>query len=141
MDADEEWKTWQAWLGAEPKGQTLYAQVYELLFFRQMWDGFAFMYENAPEEAREEATFVLWLRLSYARSLGVGVRRMTDPRSDVISLARLIDRVWRYPTVLSRERFLAQANTGGVVRVLENSFDSIAGAEEYIDPRIPAEDF
>lgn len=143
MKPEEEWALWQKWLGQEPKGDTLYAQVYELLFFRQIWDGFAFIYGNAPEEAREEGTFLLWLRLSYARSLALGVRRMADTRSDVLSLARLIDRVWRYPTILTRERFLATQNTVGEdLRLMsEGWYTSMAGEGDFIDPRIPAQDF
>jgi hypothetical protein len=38
---------------------------------------------------------------------GSAIRRQVDVRDDVVSLGRLVDRVWRYPTVLSRKRFIA----------------------------------
>ena len=38
MDADERWETMADWLGDEPKGETIYAQVVEMLAFRQTWD-------------------------------------------------------------------------------------------------------
>jgi hypothetical protein len=94
------------WLGDEPKGNTISAQVAELLAFRQIWDGFAYVYDNAPEAAREDAAFMQWFRYGYARSQALGVRRMADKRTDVVSLARLMDRVRQFPTVLSRERYV-----------------------------------
>ena len=35
MDPDKEWATWRTWLGDEPKGETIYAQVVEMLAFRR----------------------------------------------------------------------------------------------------------
>jgi hypothetical protein len=32
---------------------------------------------------------------------------MADRSSEVVSLARLIDNVWRYPWVLTRDRYVA----------------------------------
>ena len=142
LNPDEEWATWQAWLGEEPTGSTLYAQVYEMLFFRQIWDGFSFLYEKAPDEAKEDGTFWLWVQFGYARSLALGVRRMADKRSDVVSLARLIDHVWRYPTVLSRDRFLSLQGSGeDLSDMAQGWFNSMAGTGDYMDPRIPAQDF
>lgn len=107
LSDDGTWKEWRTWLGDEPSGRNIYAQTVEMLAFRQIWDGFAYVYNNAPERVRETGTFLLWVRYNYARSQAMGVRRMADKGADVVSLARLIDRVWRFPWVLSRERFLA----------------------------------
>jgi hypothetical protein len=143
MDPDKEWTKWQNWLGTEPKGKTIKAQVVEMLAFRQIWEGFNYVHESAPEGAREDGTFLSWVRFGYARSQALGVRRMADMSRDVLSLARLIDRVWRYPTVLSRERFvrmqtIGEGNLGGLA---DGLFDELAGPGEYIDPRIPAQDY
>jgi hypothetical protein len=140
MDPDQEWMTWRRWLGGEPKGDTIYAQVAEMLAFRQIWDGFAVVHDNAPTGARKNATFLMWLRWNYARSQGMAVRRQTDPRSDVVSLARLVDNVWRFPTVLTRERFLALQGDDDIP-LMDRGFDDLAGTGEFIDPRIPAQDF
>jgi AbiU2 len=140
MDPDQEWETWRSWIGDDPNGRTIWAQVLEMLLFRQVWDGFAYVYDNAPEPAHEEGTFVFWVRFSYSRSQGLAVRRMTDKRSDVVSLARLIDRVWRYPTILSRERYVAMQSED-FREEADRLYDSMAGPGEWIDPRIPAQDF
>jgi hypothetical protein len=141
VDDEAEWKRWQTWLGDEPKGRNIYAQTVEMLAFRQIWDGFAYVYNSAPELARETGTFLLWVRYSYARSQAMGVRRMADKGADVVSLARLIDRVWRFPWVLSRERFLGMQGTHEGFGLGHGWFESLAGTGEYIEPQIPAQDF
>jgi hypothetical protein len=70
VDEDAEWERWRRWLGDEPSGRNIYAQTVEMLAFRQIWDGFAYVYNNAPKRARETGTFLLWVRYSYARSQG-----------------------------------------------------------------------
>jgi hypothetical protein len=107
IDADIEWQTWREWLGGEPTGQTIFAEVVEMLAFRKIWQGFAMIQDTAPEKVRENDMFQWWLRWNYARSMGSSIRRQTDVRNDVVSLGRLIDRIWRYPTVLSRNRVVA----------------------------------
>lgn len=104
MDEDQEWASWRAWLGHEPSGKNIYAQVVEMLAWRQIWDSFATIHDAAPEAARRNATFLQWTKFNYARSQGLAIRRQADARSDVVSLARLIDRIWKYPTILSLER-------------------------------------
>jgi hypothetical protein len=138
---DAEWERWRTWLGDEPTGRNIYAQTVEMLAFRQIWDGFAYVYNNAPDRAREEGTFLLWVRYAYARSQSMGVRRMADKGADVVSLARLIDRVWRFPWVLTRERFLAMQGGDEGFGLGHGWFESRAGTGDYIDPRIPARDF
>jgi hypothetical protein len=91
IDPDNEWATWQRWLGDEPKGQTIYAVV-EMLAFRKIWRGFAAIHNSAPEQARSNATFLWWVRWNYARAMGSAIRRQVDVRDDVVSLGRLIDR-------------------------------------------------
>jgi hypothetical protein len=144
MDADREWQLWLTWLGVEKeseesKGPTIYKEAVELVLFRNVWREFAIIHDRAPEQARKDSTFVFWVRWNYARSMGAAIRRQVDSREDVVSLARLIDRVWRYPTVLSRERFVSlypeddRDYASGV-------FDGLAGGGEFINPEIPARD-
>jgi hypothetical protein len=139
IDPDREWELWREWLGSEPKGQTINAEVVEMLVFRKIWRGFSVIHREAPEQARKNATFVWWLRWNYARSMGSAIRRQTEVRGDVISIGRLIDHVWRYPTVLTRERFVAMQviDAPGLVN---GWFDDLAGPGDYIHPEIPAQD-
>jgi hypothetical protein len=140
INADREWEVWRSWLGSEPKGATVYAEVVEMLVFRKIWRGFALIYDAAPEQARKNGTFVWWLRWNYARSMGSAIRRQTEVREDVISLGRLIDRVWRYPTVLTRERFVAMQGIEDDAPMVNGWFDDLAGSGDYINPEIPAQD-
>jgi hypothetical protein len=105
VNPEVEWETWQEWLGREPKGRTIYAEMVELQVFRKIWRGFMVIQNRAPEQARRNATFQWWVSWNYARAMGSAIRRQVDTGGEVVSLGRLIDRVWRYPTVLSRERF------------------------------------
>jgi hypothetical protein len=107
IDADREWESWRTSLGDEPKGLTIYAEIVEMLSFRKTWQGFALIHDAAPDQARKNATFLWWVRWNYGRAMGSAIRRQVDVRDDVVSLGRLVDRVWRYPTVLSRKRFIA----------------------------------
>ena len=136
---DDEWALWREWLGEDPQGRSIYAQVVELMGFRQIFRGFALLYDAAPEEARKNATFVWWVRWNYARSLGSAIRRQVDVREDVISLGRLIDRIWRYPTALTRERFL-QVNASADPEEANRRFRDLAGEGEFINPEILAQD-
>jgi len=125
VEAAKKWETWRSWLGAEPKADTIYAQVVEMMAFRQVWEVFACVYMNAPNEVQEDATPLLWFRVGFARSQALGVRRIADSRSDVVSLARLIEDIWKYPTDLSRERYLAtHGESGGLAG---GWFDGLAG--------------
>lgn len=139
IDHSREWQRWREWLGEEPTGVTIYAEMTEMLAFRAVWRGFAVVYNGAPEQARENGTFLWWVNWNYARALGSAIRRQLDSGPDVISLGRLIERVWRYPTVLSRDRFLSlreeddRPNAG-------RWFDTNAGPGEFINPEVPASD-
>jgi hypothetical protein len=145
IDADREWETWRTWLGGEPKGPTIYAEVVEMLAFRKIWEGFALIYDAAPEQARKDSTFLWWVRWNYGRSAGSAIRRQTEVRNDVISLARLIDRIWRYPTVLTVERF--DEARGYDDSMAANEWMELTGFsgeviydDDFINPEVPAQD-
>jgi hypothetical protein len=53
VDPDARWKLWQDWLGRDSTGRTIYAEVVEMLAFRQVWWGFAAIWKQAPAEAQK----------------------------------------------------------------------------------------
>jgi hypothetical protein len=78
VDHEQEWETWRDWLGREPKGLNIYAEIVEMLAFRQVWRGFVVVHNRAPEEARRTRLFSggstgttpeAWARQSVARSI------------------------------------------------------------------------
>jgi hypothetical protein len=139
IDHDQEWKRWRSWLGEEPKGLNIYSEMVEMLGFRAVWRGFAIVYNRAPEEARSNATFLWWVNWNYARGMGSSIRRQVDAGPDVISLGRLMERIWRYPTVLSRERFLALRDVDDRAPA-DRWFSEELGSGDFINPEIPAAD-
>jgi hypothetical protein len=72
-----------------------------------VWEGFQAIVGAAPEDARKYGTFHSWVNGNYIRSQGLAVRRQVDVDDDVVSLGRLLDRIAKSPSVLSRERYLA----------------------------------
>jgi hypothetical protein len=138
MDPDQEWADWQAWLG-----DRIYSQVVEMMAFRQVWDVFFDVFKNAPNVVQEDPGFLVWFRLAFARSQGMGVRRMADTRADVVSLARLIARVRQRPSILSRERYLASQSIASddLRRWASASFHRLAGPGDHIAKRTAAQDF
>jgi hypothetical protein len=137
LDIDQEWAEWKAWLG-----DRIWHQVVEMMAFRQVWDVFFDIFKNAPDVVQGDATFLMWFRLAFARSQAMGVRRMADRRSDVVSLARLIARVRQRPTILSRDRCLAnQTLAGEDLRSWANAtFDRLAGPGDHIRKQVAIDD-
>ncbi len=112
-----------------------------MLVSRQVWDSYRILYNTAPASAHEDATFSSWVAENYLRRQAMAIRRQVDTHRDVISLAHLIQRVRRYPDVLSRERYLKR--TAGWLRREEANrvFDSIFGVgHDHIDANIPRAD-
>jgi hypothetical protein len=142
LNPEHEWAQWQQWLGAKPEGKTIKGQVVDMLYLRQIWEGFAYIHDHAPDAAPEEGTFLWWVRSCYGRSQALAVRRMADTDPKVISLARLLQRVTTHSEILTRERFTAMQESIG--NIAENEaemlFNSVAGPGGYIDPAIPAQD-
>jgi hypothetical protein len=140
MNPDEEWALWRKWLGREPKGHTINAEVVEMLAFRKVWRAFGLVQKWAPEQTREYSIFPWWINWNYARSMGLAVRRQLDRGPDVVSLGRLIDRVWRYPTVASRERFRLLQEEDDWPQA-NRWFDETFGGGPFINPEVPARDW
>jgi hypothetical protein len=65
-------------------------------------------------------------------TLGGRLARRCVPR-------RPIDQVWRYPKVLSRDRYLSLHGQDWETDA-NRWFDNLAGGRDYIDPEIPAND-
>src|SRR5262245_17442052 len=90
--------------------------------------------------------FLWWVRWNYARAMGSAIRRQVEVRDDVISLGRLIDRVWRYPTALTYERFLKARGSDDALAPndwvqLTNSWSSdVISHDDFINPEVPAQD-
>lgn len=140
LDAEQEWETWRSWLGAEPTGETITAEIFEMMAFRKVWRGFAAIYSQAPDQART-GLFGWWVRWNYSRSLGSAIRRQVDIGDDVVSLGRLIDRVWRYPTIMSRARYVESEPDASDRAIADREFSQLANTDgPFLNPETPAED-
>jgi hypothetical protein len=135
-----EWSRWVAWVGDDPTTPNIFKDIVGMLYTRQVWDGFRIVYERAPAEAHADSTFQSWITQNYVRAQGLGVRRQVDVRSDVISIGRLIDRVARFPEVLSRDHLFDRTSQWSTREESDATFSRVVGAGDFIDPAIPATD-
>jgi hypothetical protein len=140
MKPNPTWNQWAAWLGKDPVPGTIFKDVVDMRAARRVWEGFQTIVGVAPEGARKFGTFHTWVNGNYIRSQGLAVRRQVDVADDVVSLGRLLDHIAKFPTVLSRKRYLAELHP--TTPDLGNEFfDSLVGpGEKSIDPATPLSD-
>jgi hypothetical protein len=137
LKPDPNWTKWVEWLGKEAKPGTISRDVFGMLAARQIWESFQEIVRVAPEEARKYGTFHTWFNASYLQAQGLAVRRQVEVADDVVSLGRLLDRIAKSPSVISRARYLAQHDAD--YQRLENEFfDELAGpGATAIDASVP----
>jgi hypothetical protein len=137
MKPDPNWAKWIEWLGREPKPGTISKDVFGMLAARQIWESFQEIVAVAPEEARKFTTFHSWFNASYFQAQGLAVRRQVEVRNDIVSLGRLLDRVAKSSSVLSRERYLAELYPDDH-RDGNEFFDELVGrGVDVIDASVP----
>jgi HEPN superfamily AbiU2-like protein len=133
------WDKWVEWLGDLSEPGTIAKDVIDMRAARRVWEGFQTIVGVAPEEARKYGTFHSWLNGNYIRCQGLAVRRQVEVDDDVVSLGRLLDRISKAPSVLSRERYLAQLHPM-TPDIGNEYFDSLVGpGADAIDPATPLE--
>lgn len=107
---------------------------------RQIWDSFRIILGHAHDDVLMSGTFQSWVAQNYIAAQGIAVRRQIDLRDDVISLARLIARVRRFPEVLSRDHYAQRISGWASREEADDEFDRLIGAGDHIDPSIPTGD-
>jgi hypothetical protein len=134
IDADREWDLWVSWLGETPGGPSIWDDVVAMMTARQVWDGFGILYNNAPAEAHRNATFASWVKDNYVGRQAMAIRRQRDIHDDVVSIARLIDRVRQYPFVLSCQHYIDRTHGWQSEQEARRLFGEMVGAgREHID--------
>lgn len=140
MNLNQENARWADWLGRQGGKPSIFNDVTGMLASRHVWDSFNIVYGEAPLEARKNATLQSWLNQNYIRAQGLGVRRQTDIRNDVISLGRLLQQVARHPQALSRDRFYAETSGHNTREAASEEFSRVVGPGDFIDSAIPEAD-
>ena len=108
---------------------------------RQIWEGFRILYFAAPEEARRNGTFHLWLTQNYLHRQALAIRRQTDTDRDVVSLGHLIQQVRRYPHDLSRDRYIERTAGWQSATEATGFFDEMVGpGRDHVDPNMARSD-
>jgi hypothetical protein len=146
VDPDEEWGRWIAWLGEGPGGRSIWAEITNMLAAREIWDGFAVVYNtaaynNGPKGVTENPNFPAWIKNNYLDAQLMAVRRQLDTRPDVISVARLVGRVSQYPHVLSRDRYVTRTSGWQSRAEADQLFDGMVGPGlDHIDRNVARAD-
>jgi len=137
MEPNPTWNLWPSWLGNDPVPGTIYKDVVDMRAARRVWEGFQTIVSVAPAGARKYGTFHSWVNGNYIRSQGMAVRRQVDVADGVVSLGRLLDHIAKFPTVLSRKRYLAELHHA-TPDLGNEFFDSLVGPGAMsIDPATP----
>jgi len=125
---DQTYEKWVDWLE-----HGIVTEITALHHSRQVWRGFTDMVQKAKPGA--SGTVVGAYTGSYIAEQAIAVRRQTEIDTDVVSIARLIDEIRRFPGVTrarwtglwpigeSGDPFLAEMTR----QVAEGSFDEVAG--------------
>ena len=74
---------------------------------RQIWREMMNLLQ-AKEQIPEREFMMSWITQQSVAALAMGIRRQRDKRTDVISLARLLQEIKDNPDVLTRDRFVEQ---------------------------------
>jgi hypothetical protein len=97
---DEMFARWQEWV---PKINT---SVVRLWYHREVWQQTRDLLTREHQRYGSDGIFLRAFSKMYVDSQAVALRRLADPGRDVVSFARLLRRMHKNPSVLSRERFL-----------------------------------
>src|SRR5258706_9051909 len=60
---------------------------------------------NSSPRLQKPNQFLFWLSVLYSSAMSVAIRKLVDPRKDIISYRRLLEEIRDHPKVISRTRF------------------------------------
>lgn len=90
---------------------TIYEDIVGLHHSRHIFRDVRAIYEANPALQRDYL-FINWLTKNYAESLAVGIRRQSDDRRDVISLARLLQTLVAHASRITRDWYVSESLRG-----------------------------
>lgn len=136
MDLEVELKTWRAWIS-----KPIHDEIATLVLGRQIWRRYSAIVDDAHPQVRESGgEFHRWVRRNHAQAIGSGIRRQADVRPDVVGLARLLDRMARYPRALTFERYVETGTHEDEGDRLRRWAPFAVDGGGMLDPTVPAID-
>jgi hypothetical protein len=99
-DQIKKWKEWLQIIGQEIGSLLMAKTIHEYLWTNVV--------DNNDELKKKHDLFFDWLKTNYATRITIEIRRLTDRRTDVISLRSLLEDIYSKPDIISREWFVAQ---------------------------------
>jgi hypothetical protein len=102
-----DWLTEHKRLLLGPEGE-IFKAVSSLILQRIVWLGYQDILKGAPEPVKESLSeFAWWAQHNYVESVGIGIRRIADTRSQTISLARFLGNLANDSHHVTRTQYLS----------------------------------
>jgi hypothetical protein len=122
---------WDAWF------DQLDTETINLVVQRHLYGEFVQVVKSNPR-LREPNLFLFWHSVWYSSAMAISIRKLVDPRKDVISYRRLLEEIRDNPTVITRARFkLNFVDSNYDESLADLDFDNYAGAgREHLDPSV-----
>jgi len=131
---DTRWQKWDSWM------KTIHDDLRQLCTWKMVFCRLEQIVDQNPSLQANEAVCE-FLKVAYASTVAMGVRRQVkiDPQS--ISLMRLFSEIKEDPEILSRERYKAHFDGSDMLPLADEMFDEFAGAGgAHVDPNLVERD-
>jgi hypothetical protein len=141
LNDEEQWNVWARDV------ETIQKHITDVFRHRKMFRDMTEMLQRNPALASDSDAgyWYQWLRNLYAHYITMAVRRELDRGADAPNLYRLLHAIKRRPEVVSRERYLRPSPGSSLShdfreRLLNKTFDDLAGTTAYMDQQIVRDD-
>jgi len=120
MSQEDKIRKWKRWLGRVRE------DTEQLLISREIYIEVRNIIAGNPA-IRTNNRFFHWMTSNYAQATLISVRRLVDPRKDVVSLRRLLDDMEINSHLLRREAHASLYSVETVEGQADWTFDNLAG--------------
>lgn len=136
MDLENELQTWRTWISGPIHDEIVY-----LVLGRQIWRQYIEIVNGAPTDVRDAGgQFHDWVSRNHSHAIGSAIRRQSDRHRDAVGLARLLDRMARYPRALTLDRYLEGSEKENEADVHRRWVPFHVTGGGMLDPTVPASD-
>lgn len=109
--------------------ETIFQDVQDLLLDDYIFWELQKVVETNANFKEASGLFTQWMASSFVQATAVGVRRQVKVDADSISMARFLDEVDKYPSLVSRSHYMSlyAGKEAWLLEIGEHDFDTVAG--------------
>lgn len=131
---DARWSKWDRWMEAI-RDDLRHLCTWRMVFLR------AVEILEANPRLQGGDVFGEFLKVSYASTAAMGIRRQVKIDEQSISMMRLLSEIAAHPASLSRERYKALFGSSPMLELADEMFDGLAGSSgPHVDPQMVERD-